>query len=510
MHRKNILRMTGLLLILGICVYISSGLVLKFGFWKDDWIGYWGAKQFSLDYYRYWYHPGTTIQFALLTFLLEPNSMGWQVVGIGWKILASIGVFYLFREIFREKLIPIIGGLLFASSPLGIDAVGWPSANVVLIGCFLLTITTAWWINRIRNKQSILHVTSIVLLLVTLFVDPFRTVPIIVLILFLIWYFNAKVSKYWVIMRRYAQFVLVSAVISMYWVTQYVRDTTLFKFISYAGLNTSEYVSRAYVIKHYISNVVNLSIGQFIPVSEYLSTGEYDKIGFLLGCLFFILCLMIIVHLKRIQSNMFFPWLFFFLWMNAFLIPNYFSEVRLVFGATHRYMSIASIGWIGMICVALQLLRLRIRILVGLVLIFISIQTSRSILYEWNDYRSRGLLTTVWNEVESSIPQTEHPKFIVFSGSHPIISHVLLYSGAVPFAVLRDVRQREDIPFISNNILEVNSYLCKSNYSDNQVGLSYLDKLITNTDIYFFRINDKGQIVDETTVIRSAVDQLSC
>lgn len=507
---KNIIGIIGLIGLLGMCVFISSGLVLEFGFWKDDWIGYWGAKQFSLEYYRYWYHPGTTIQFALLSFLLEPNSIGWQFVGIGWKIAASVGVLYLFRELFHDKLIPIVGALLFASSPLGIDAVGWPSANVVLMGSFLLTITTAWWFRRIKNNQSLRHIPSIVLLCVTLCVDPFRTAPIMAMILFLMLYFQNRVLISRDDIRRYGPYLIPFSVIGSYWIIQYVRDTTLFKFVQHTGLEISEYLSRAYVIKHYISNIVNLSIGHFIPVSEFLSTGEYDRIGFVLGCLFFILCLVFIIHLKRIRSSMYFPALFFFLWMNVFLIPNYFSEVRLVLGATHRYMSIASIGWIGMICVGLQILRLRIRIIVGLALIFISIQTSRSILYEWIQYRSRDVLMHIWNGVDLAIPQDVKPKIIVFSGSNPIISNVLSYSGGVPFAVLRGVRQREDFPFISSNMLEVKSRLCESNYLGYPEGLSVISEKITKKDMYFFSIEDNGHLVDESSKKRATLDQLPC
>jgi hypothetical protein len=492
-------------------VLITTFGTLFFGFWKDDWISYWAARTLSPLYYTYWYHPAMTIQFALLSFLFPPNSIGWQIVGIFWKIAACFSLMYMVKIWLKRNDVALLAGILFAVSPLGLDAVGWASANVVFIAVTILCLTVTVWF-RYLNGEEVARWQLIVYPFICILVDPFRTFPIVLFLLLLVLIYKRMIFR----IQKFYLFVIVCCspillFIGFKYIPQYVSDTTIIKFVLRNGFNIKEYTSRSYVLANYPSTIGNIVVGAFVRVPEDLSTGIYNRYAFRLSMLFLIVATIFIIWLWCIghPSRRFI--IFFYLWLLVFYIPNYISEIRLTMGATHRYTAIASIGWIALCALFLSSISSKKIKYISIVLLCTSsFFASFQWIHDALPYRSRSLLNSIIDTVDRTLPDNTQGVFFGFSGKHPIIQNNLIYASGALLSVRRLTLNPQTFPIMSNNLLEIRPYTCgpwmQNVYRDVPRRMEKLD-----TDkIYMYEINSSGTIQDISHQVRKKILEIEC
>jgi len=459
-----------IVLLFTVLVLVSAGKTLSFGFWKDDWITYWAIKTFSWQYFKHWLHPGNNIHFLLFTYLLPPNTIGWQILGIFWKVAATFSVFHLTNTINslsdkndnRSIRAGIIAGSLFAVTPLGLDTVGWTTLSVLNIDICLISLTLSTFIVFIRKNRKRYFFLSCLYLLCTLFSDPFRSNPIIGVV-FLLGLLTIR-HRILIHIRQSISLLPVAGfilVLVLSWQLPRIQETVLFQFVFNHKDNLPVLVSKIYVIGNYFASIGNIFLGPFVKVYEEASTGEYSRV--LARLSFIILCLLfsLAIWLWKKRHKQAIPFIIFLNWIVLFYIPNWLAEPRLTMGVTHRYMAISGIGWIGIITLCITSLSKRLSIFITIFLVVWMSILSQQYIADWSPYRSRSLTEAIWNTIEKEVPPLDGYNIFFVTTNHPIWNYNLVYSSTVPYAIRRNILKLENFPLLTNDVSIVSQFLCK-------------------------------------------------
>jgi hypothetical protein len=456
--------------------------IFDFGFWKDDWINWWGAYFKSPLFLAYWFHPGTTLEFLLFSPFLPANSIGWQIIGFGFKVFAVISCMFFVKALCKSNVCGFWSGCLLATTPLGLDSIGWASAHVTNIAIGCICFGFYYWIIFVSKSGTKYLITSLILFAAGLLADPFRAFPILLFIYLSARTFHFKYSQS--ILSRF-RVVIIGSVIALplfvYLERQRITETSVFKFFSSPGVDVSLILHKFYVIGNYFNSVYNLMFGWIFPGYEYLSTGEYNRLLARIGFSAILFFTGFLIVLAKRKSSYFSGILFFLVWILVFYIPSWMSEPRLTMGATHRYMVFSSIGVVGLTVFLLSLIKRKlvawamVSIIIG-----INIVTAQRFLRSWSDFRSRSLVSRIWQQIDADVSPDTHQKVFIVTGSHPITQASLNLSGVIPFLINRKINSLANRPIYSDSIGIIEDNICQ-----NTVLLS---------DIYVWSVNQNGQI----------------
>lgn len=443
---------------------LSYWRILTFTFWKDDWFLLWSALNKLDSFYLYWAHPGTPIEFLVATPLFGTNPILWQLTGLAIHLAIALTVVLFIYEITQSKFAARLTGIFYSASFAGMDAVGWPSAHVVLWASLFL-LTGLYFFTRFMRKHLVSSLwISLLYLGIAVVIDPFRVLPVF-LILPLITHIWDKAFLFRVI--RAEVFILVSVLILLI--------VTLGHHIFGSQLAThlnspSQLFTHINVIGNYFNSISNLFTGWLIRFPEDGSTGVYNPFWARFG--FFIFCLAAGVgydYFKRARKSIGIV-LLLLLWIFLFYIPNWLFEPRLTMGGTHRYMVIPAIGFSALVGYLLSLIRNRaIGGALAVFFIIVNIVTANHFSAAASEYRSASLVSGFWKKVDADVPQNIRNLIFAFTGEDPVKTYALSLSGGYPFAMRRHIADQSLVPVTTEDRKYMDKLLCEDDVPLNHV-----------------------------------------
>jgi hypothetical protein len=477
-----------------ILAFINYYRIFSFGFWKDDWISWWGSYFKSPLFFSYWYHPGNTLEFILLPGLFPANSLGWQIVGFMARVFAAISVLFFISALSKSKRTGILAGLIFVSTPIGLDTVGWASVHVVNIAIGLVCIGFYFWISNLNFGCRTQLLLSIIILTAGILSDPFRALPVIIFLYISLYFFRTTESKK-IKMYFHKSLIVIFPMIFglLYWERIRISEISVVKFFNNPHFSTGLLAHKLYVTGNYFNSIFNLLAGWIVPVYEYLSTAEYSRWQARIGLILIILIGVYILILKRKKSKDTNIVLFFYLWMLVFYFPSWLSEPRLTMGITHRYMVFAGVGSIGLTAYFINLIRNKnIFIIIFSAVLCLNIFDSQKFLTKWQVFRSRTLIDSIWNQILRESGPVNRNKVFLISGSHSVVTNTLNYSGITPYTVYLKVGDANNIPIYTDNLNAILPNYCSGKFE--------IDNL------YSWEINNLGSVKNTTIEIRKKVN----
>lgn len=164
------------LLVLFIVCFLAYGLTLDMYFWKDDFalmikaqhpeepVGFFGPGLKGDGAYRY-----ITLPFSLLYPTFHLNAWAYFFIGILLYFLASVGVYTLSLEFFRNRFKAFLSGLIFSSGFIGADSIfGLTNSYQTSWVIFFLCLSLVLFLKSFRIKDLSLYILSVFIFLISL------------------------------------------------------------------------------------------------------------------------------------------------------------------------------------------------------------------------------------------------------------------------------------------------------------------------------------------------------
>lgn len=438
------------LLVITLLTLLSCWRIISFTFWKDDWPLLWGALHHFETFRAYWSHPATVIEFMWLTKIFNTNPLPWMVTGILLRIFVALALMKFAKQLTKSDMVAWLSGIFFAVSVAGIDAVGWPSAHVVLISSILLLTGLTF----LLEKRYMLFT---VFTGVGFAMDPFRNFPVFLIILLL------NRTKFVIRLIISGFLVLLLTIIPF--------NNAIMRSHLFAHFKLEYIISKYYYIGNLINSLVHLFAGWLAWFREYGSTGEYNRIWTRVGIVCFVILAGLLSRLKK-------PPVLGLIWAIIFYIPNWLFEPRLTMGITHRYMVISNIGFILFLSQIISKISNK-KLIIITALFFIITNVSASWYYtgEAALYRNKDEVKKIWNQVNQTVPPKLHTAVFVYSGEDPVRTFVMDLSGGYPFALIRG---NQDVPVTTNDDNYLDTLVCVT-----QVPLNH---------VFSFQVTNSGDI----------------
>jgi hypothetical protein len=478
-------------MLLVIVAFVSYWRVIDFTFWIDDWTYLWRGLYDTRELLVNWMHFGTSLEFFVFTKLFGTNPLFWQLTGILLRIVSAYAVGKLTETITRSKKAGIFAGILFASTPIGTQSVGWASAHIVLIEVILLSLGVRKYLKCIEENKRIHLIISFECIILALLLDYVRALPALV-VLVTILFFSKDQKGYKFVKNMFRKFFIFMALI-----------TPIFVYILYPAFTGSPVgkiitrvvekplLMRKYILYfgNYLGTLWNMTVGLLHPVLTDPGYGTphrvFERIElFIMFGWLAILCNKFITNKEshmRVLVTM-------SMWVFIFLAVHWFFEPRNIYNASHRYVLLSGVGYISLMALGLSRIPFQfLQYLLLTVVLILNIVSSNRILATESAYRSRLKVDAVWNVIDSQVPKDAQPKIFFYSGEQPAKSNILDLSGAIPYAILRHIGSINNWPHVMNDYQEILSVICGSSQNTYRVALEH---------IYGWHVYNNGNVVN--------------
>jgi|GEM_PF-6534361 len=500
-------------LVLTILVFFTFGKVLGFSFWKDDW-GYFWTTANNVPYTVFFLHPGTLLEFFLLIPIFGKNIFLWQLTGLVLKIIASYTVFQLTRSLTKNEKAGYIAGIFIAVTYLGMDAVGWVSAHIMLINSIMLCMSITLFIRCLEQKKKKHGVFFFASSIVFLILDPGRNIILFPLLLVYLFLFCPKIL-------RSGKFVRIA--IGVVGVSIIVSAVLLSRPFAVIGLSSLDYlnstmtsplriIGKLYVIQRYFHTFGVMLVGWWYPLTEFDNTLSYSRLTALTGCMLFLGFLSTIYIFLKKRSTPLAIILFCFSILFFSYLPNWLFEPRLIIGGTHRYMTVSMIGFIMLLSYSLSGIRARgIAYFLAGLFIFGNIVSVRKVLDTYEKERSSPMTQRIYQSFDEMMPKHAYPSIILITGDHPIINPGFYFSMPASLAVTGDLHRIDQMPwyirdFNGSNYEMVVSLLCQKVPSWSVYKRTVtVPQGLAPSQIFHFIVNKSGPVMDESIQTRKMV-----
>lgn len=456
-----------ILLVSGI-TYLGLRKALNFDFWRDDW-GYLWAARYHPEYILTWTtHPGAWVEDVTLIKVFGWNSVAWQLFGILLRICASLSLIPMMWILSKSKKIALISGLFFASSFIGIEGASWVSAHMVLVSIILINSGVCLWAYYLERRRYVYFLLAVLILDLAVLADPGRSV-LVVFLLFVWEVFykrtNIEKDKNLNILSRLSILVASFLFISHF---LYYGPGTETQFFS----RTNQILQETENFNNFLSSISNMIFGWIIHIPEaggLALNGSFRDFASLLIITFTLFYSLIIGWLRK--SRLFLMVVFFIVWMLVMYLPNWIFERTLVVAGSHRYLALAGVGFIGIIAIIVGRIR-QVSLMFGLIIIFIALNicTSNRILENDSHFRSKEVVSYMWNKIDNDVPSGEKDSIFMYLGSDYLKGTILDWSGSIPFGIRRELRNVDDFPIASANKSLIVQLLCKNNVERPSIG----------------------------------------
>lgn len=490
-----------LIALLGVVVYRE---VLGFAFWKDDWAYFWCAtvRAASVPICPVWLHPGTNVEFYVLGPILGEAYWAWQVGGIALRIAAAIGVALLTRTVTRSRLAGWVSGLLYVTTPVAMETVGWASVHVVNFVVAASTLGVMFWVRMLKHRSRRMAFFASLGLLVSFVADPLRLLPMVVLLFFLGRTYTEDALRKMV--PRRVCWVLIAAgctgfVGFVYWQRAFLLDTQIIRVA--LKYSPADILGHAYVFGNYFTSLLHIIVGSvaILPheVAE-MSHGFPDTRQAFVGFMILLTAFWWAMHSLRLNKSNGRPIFVFLLWITLFYVPTWFFEPRLVATGVHRYLAMPSVGWYGLIgWIVSRTRRFRaVAVAAVVILMFLQVSVVHSYIRAVSPYRKTAVAEAVWDGVDRIVRKDVLPTIFVYTGEEPMKTNVFDISGLTQFAVRRKLGVPGEWPLVTHEQSRILTKLCALGGSE------------AVPTIYRFFVDNAGLVVDQSDLLRTEMKTL--
>lgn len=476
--------------------------VFSFGLWKDDWSLIWSSLYNTYYYHGYFNHPGTPLEFFLLSRLLGTNAFLWQSVGFLLHVAVSILVGLFIQTFTRSKKAGILAGLFFAVSYLGLETIYFPSVQVIQLATIPFLLSLISFIKSFK-KFSPNFLFSIFYFLLSLALDPPRIAPIIIFIPFLLFLFpeNKTIKQLKkIIFIVYPVFFILISIALVWWFTNYSLGTLLGNALHQKTLTLSFMFSKAHVLGHFFATIANIFTGLIYSLEQdEQNTGIYSRVFGYLGFGIFLATIGDCITWIKTKKQSFGMISFFLLWIFLFYIPNWVSEPRAPMAGAHRYIFLSSIGFVGLIAYLLSFLKAnKLFFFLSVAFIALNIYKTNALLSWQYIYRSDAVVNTIWNTINHDVPAKETNSIFMFYGAQPWVSEDIGLSGSAPFALLREqFTDPTQMPIFTVDTNAILNYLCQPHQRIiNLYFTAYKNDKVPLSHIHAWNVLPGGKLVD--------------
>ena len=498
--------MIAYIVVLTVISCIAHFKVLGFSFWRDDWGFFWGAYNNDQSLFTYLFHPGTIAEFILMSKSVGSNVFWWNVLGIALKILASLGVYRFIKALTTSNAAAKIAGLLFATTPIGIEAVGWSSAHIVLLDAIFSCYSMAYFIDYQRDKMKNDLVYSTIFAGFALLCDPGRMVPLIALLLFYYPLFH-QTRTFQKTKRTISVLVLflllfLSVVVVVNF--RYVVDTRIVQAILRHGWDMGFYIKKTGLsISVFFSTLGNIFIGWIIHTKDDVGFSDPSTFAFLAG--FAALPFLFYSWKKKIADPII---VFLLVWIYVFCLPNWIFNVIMTPGYTNRYLVVSSVGYVGLIAyLILKIQSKSIRIAITVVFIALQLIIGWNVHFSYDIFRSDRLFQKFTSVMDKDVPKENKQFLFVMITDDPELSKGFFMSKQVPFVIKRNIQKREEFPIFADSIEMALSYLCGRITINNAVLRNVpITNVIPLSDVYAWQIDKNHTVTSIHPQIRALLD----
>lgn len=486
--------------------------VLSFSFWRDDWAFFWGAVNNDRSFLTLLFHPGTMVEFYLLSRVFGQHMILWNIFGIFLKLIASWSVYQCVREVGKSEKIGRLGGLLFAVIPVGLEAVGWSAAHVVLLDTIFVCYSLVFFIRYQQTKRKLLLYIFLLFVFLAIASDPIRSIP------------DCLLPFLWMLIMQQVAFrlnkKLVASVLgiaglciagAVYLSRTMLVDYLVFKSIRYHGFDPLFYlIKTTAAAKNYFSSVGNILTGAFIPTVNdmRLSSSDAHVVSIAIG-IFAFLCIVYIGYKKKLRTQLRIPY-FFLIWVFLFYVPNWVFTLQLTVGFTNRYAVISSVGVVVMLSyVVYQISNAKLRkSVMVLLMLFFGVQTLHLLLVH-QEFRDLTLHTMLYGRMEKDIPVSYRPYLLMISGNHVAVKYSMLYNMQMPIVMERNIPTRVQFPIFVDTNQRAISYICGKTKSFS-AAWQFIPVPVPPTvdDVYSWNVDQNGTITTHHEAIRNEIQKL--
>jgi len=498
--------------ILTLISFLTYYKVLDFAFWRDDWVFYWGAIQNDKTFLTLLFHPGTMIEFYVLSRVLGQHTMLWNVWGIGLKIFASFTVYTFISALTSSKKAGKIAGILFSVIPLGLEAVAWAAAHVALVNVIFVCLSCTYFIRYQKTHTK----THLILFLVFAFLsfvsDPIRTSAVCLMVP--IWLVLYKKKKHIAWSRLVALSVCIALLciaVAVFLSKNMLADYLVVRAVKKHGLDLLFYIRKTiFASQNYFSSIGNILIGPFVPtVNDIRLSSSYQHIVSGIAGGIALVSIPILGYFRKKNKENVTVVLFLLLWVLLFYVPNWIFTLQLTVGFTNRYTVLSGVGLVGLMAYGISLLStrwVRIIVLSGLV-IFFWIQ-NHYILSVNQEFRSLSLHNQLYARMQREVPKPFKQYLLMITGDHPAVPYSLLYNMQVPLVMSRNIPQRSQFPIFVDTIDRAVSYICGKT-TMHSAAWQFIPVPIPPEikDVFAWNVHSDGTIESVHEEIRSQIQQ---
>ena len=495
--------------ILAIFAIVTFGGVCALTFWKDD-TGYFFITLHNILYPIMWIHPATPLEFLINVKLFGFVMPYWHLVGIILKIIASYAIFCMVESITENQRVGFIAGFLSSVTVIGMEAVAWPSAHVVLWIMIGVSYSIHFFLQWQKTGKLLYGYASIGAMVCSLIADPGRVFPMLPL-----FFMVGKLSgwKKHLHTYRYAIAGSIGLVgISMLGVCIHSDISTqhpMTRAFLFACTHPEIIMTKLYVIANYFQSMAVMFVGWAFWFPETNATIAPNRLIAWCGVVGSIgSFLYLIISWKRYKKSVRIM-LFFLAWSFLAYIPNWLFEPRLVSGITNHYDAVSGIGVIGLIAYDIGTIEKRtVR-----TILFICVMS----LQWWYAYGEIGRMQKerldarvqfILDRMSSDMSQDAMPKILTVTGIHPITAS-LHYSLPVSLGVYRDATVPTDFFLMAKtNAKETTeAYVCQKPVIHMFGKDVQYDRPVAVDHMYAWFIKNDGMPINQSEAFREEIEK---
>lgn len=502
--------------------------LLTFGLWKDDWSLIWASLYNTYYYKGYFNHPGTPLEFFLLSPIFGTRAFFWQSFGLLLHVIVSVLVGVFITELIKSKKAGFLAGVFFASSYLGLETIYFASTQVVQLAAIPLLLSLIFFIRSLKNfKNNFLF--FFCFLLLSMVLDPPRIAPIILLLPLLLFVFpkNETIDS----LKRFAQIIypvslLFIAGVLTWWFIKFSPGTLLGQAIHQTFRNPIFLLQKSHVLGHYFAAMANIFTGLLYGIGQdEQNTGVYTRLFGYAGLGIFLATLATIGLWIKIKKQFLGLLTFFLLWIFLFYLPNWLSEPRAPMAGAHRYVFLSGIGFVGLVAYLLSLVQSKkLFITLAAVFILLNVYKANALLMWQYTYRDNAIVTNIWNKVNHDVLQKETNSIFMFFGAQPWVGQDIYLSGSAPFAIIRNGSASSpqeyfinptQTPIMTADTKAVLGYLCYPHQRIiNLSFVAYKKDRVPLSHIHAWQVLPGGKLVNisakERALLKETADHLNC
>jgi hypothetical protein len=502
-----------IILLFSFLSFLSFRRVLDFTFWKDDWFPLYNPSALK----GYLVHPAGNLEFLLFKNIFGINPFGWEFFGIIIRVVDSFVVYLLITKLTKSKLAGFLSGVFFASTFMGLDAVGWVSANASTISIFFVCLSIYFWLCYYSEYKNRYYLFFVLFFIIGMICDPARVFPLIFLLPVLRLFLFSKIKEKnfikIVTIGFYIIFGLISVLIVIY--LKKIGNSS-FLIISHLFINPGLILGKIYLVGNFFGSLGNLLLGWIINIPETASTSVYNKLYARIAFILLPILGILSFYSFKTKSKRATILLFLILWIIVFYIPNWIAEPRLTLSGTHRFMVFSSVGFIGLTAYLISLLRNKyIMIFLSVFFMAMNIYASNRILSEQSKYRSKILVDSLWDRIDRDIPNNERNSIFMYIGEEPVRGQALALSGSIPFGIKRQIKDPYDLPIVTDDLQLIIKLLCSSNALRYQPGKMVVQKSkIPLSHYHVWEVKNNGSMKNisakERLRIKNIAEKFGC